>query len=70
MKSLQFALASLALSAACIAHAQAPAAPNDGGAAPASQAQAHRARHTQQVPAQTPPDCVGPASFCNIYFGS
>ncbi|KKJ08241.1 MULTISPECIES: hypothetical protein [Burkholderia] len=70
MKSLQFALASLALSAACAAQAQAPAAPNDNGAAPASQAQAHQARHTRQVPARTQPDCVGPASFCNIYFGS
>ncbi|GAB7534062.1 hypothetical protein AB4851_12340 [Burkholderia sp. 22PA0099] len=65
MKPMQLAIAALALSAACAAHAQTAS----GNAQPAPQ-QAHGTQRAPQQPAQTPADCVGPASFCNIYFGS
>ncbi|MBI0329787.1 hypothetical protein [Burkholderia plantarii] len=65
MKSLQLALAALLVSTACLAQAQ----PATGGAdQPAPKA--HASHTSRQVPAQHPDACVGPVSFCNIYFGS
>ncbi|KVC82541.1 hypothetical protein [Burkholderia ubonensis] len=70
MKSLHLALVALSLTAA-VAHAQ---------PAPAEQArqQANRAEAVQAAgradqaksKKEDPNACVGPVSFCNVYFGS
>ena len=64
MKVLKFVLIACSLSAA-VAHAQtaqvAPQQQRDERAAPASRLAA---------PASKADECVGPVSFCNIYFGS
>ncbi|AOJ83437.1 hypothetical protein WT60_26235 [Burkholderia sp. MSMB617WGS] len=70
MKSLQIAVVALSLSAVmAAAHAQ----PADAGRQPANRTEAVQA--AGRVPAahqdgQEPNACVGPVSFCNIYFGS
>ncbi|AIO39656.1 hypothetical protein DM40_4329 [Burkholderia cenocepacia] len=70
MKPLHLALVALSLTAA-IAHAQ--PAPADVAQQPANRAEATQAagrvdrnRSTQEDPNA----CVGPVSFCNVYFGS
>ncbi|AJY32947.1 hypothetical protein BTM_5246 [Burkholderia thailandensis 34] len=71
MKSLQIAVLALSLSAVmAAAHAQTAA---DAGRQPASRTEA--VQSAGRVPAahqdrQAPNACVGPVSFCNIYFGS
>ncbi|AHI67672.1 hypothetical protein [Burkholderia thailandensis] len=72
MKSLQIAVLALSLSAVmAAAHAHTAAA--DAGRQPASRTEA--VQSAGRVPAahqdrQDPNACVGPVSFCNIYFGS
>lgn len=74
MKSLQIAVVALSLSAVmAAAHAQPAAAAADAGRQPANRTEAVQA--AGRVPAahqdrQDPNACVGPVSFCNIYFGS
>ncbi|AIO70576.1 hypothetical protein [Burkholderia oklahomensis] len=71
MKSLQIAVVALSLSAVmAAAHAQAAA---DAGRQPANRTEA--VQSAGRVPAahqdrKDPNECVGPVSFCNIYFGS
>ncbi len=71
MNVLKIALIACSLSAA-VAHAQtAPAAPEQQVA----QANAPRANSVAEqsrvaVPKAKAEECVGPVSFCNIYFGS
>ena len=72
MKSLKIAVVACSLFAAAAAYAQneAPAASvpqqvAQSTAQPAVQAPAHR-----EAMKPKKDDCVGPASFCNIYFGS
>jgi Ni/Co efflux regulator RcnB len=72
MKSLKIAVVACSMFAAAAAYAQ-----NDATAAgvpqqvaqstgqPVAQASSHR----EMTPASQDP-CVGPASFCNLYFGS
>ncbi|HEX7907186.1 MAG TPA: hypothetical protein VF534_03720 [Paraburkholderia sp.] len=75
MNVLKIALIACTLSAA-VAHAQtAPAAPEQQVAQAQVQAQAQRATNVEKqrriaVPAVKAEECVGPVSFCNIYFGS
>ncbi|AXE94553.1 hypothetical protein ACTJLC_20725 [Paraburkholderia sp. 22099] len=71
MKVLRIVLIACALSAA-VAHAQtAPSTPQQKAAqannqrADSAAMQDHRA-----APAAKAEECVGPMSFCNIYFGS
>ncbi|AOJ06865.1 hypothetical protein [Burkholderia mayonis] len=72
MKSLQIAVVALSLSAVmAAAHAQTAAA--DAGRQPANRTEA--VQSAGRVPAahqdrKDPNECVGPVSFCNIYFGS
>ncbi|MGS0891130.1 hypothetical protein ACVBGC_01020 [Burkholderia stagnalis] len=71
MKPLHLALVALSLTAA-VAHAQpAPAdvAQQQANRAEAVQA-AGRVDHARQTKRDDPNACVGPVSFCNIYFGS
>ncbi|MFM0201969.1 hypothetical protein PQR53_19110 [Paraburkholderia fungorum] len=71
MNVLKIALIACSLSVV-VAHAQtAPAAPEQQVA----QANAPRANHVVEqnrvtVPKAKAEECVGPVSFCNIYFGS
>ncbi|MFL9910791.1 hypothetical protein [Paraburkholderia sp. RL17-337-BIB-A] len=71
MNMLKIALIACSLSAV-VAHAQtAPAAPEQQVA----QANAPRANNVVEknritVPKAKAEECVGPVSFCNIYFGS
>ncbi|MGS0970787.1 hypothetical protein [Burkholderia glumae] len=64
MKSLQLALAALLVSTAGLAQAQAAT----GADQPAPKA--HASQSQRPAAARNPDACVGPASFCNIYFGS
>jgi hypothetical protein len=71
MNALKIALIACSLSAA-LAHAQtAPAAP-DQQVAQANTPRASRAPVQKRVtaPKAHAQECVGPVSFCNIYFGS
>ncbi|HYS68356.1 MAG TPA: hypothetical protein VEN30_31660 [Paraburkholderia sp.] len=71
MKVLKIVLIACALSAA-VAHAQtAPSAPQQT-AAQADNQRADRAAVQGRLaaPAAKAEECVGPVSFCNIYFGS
>jgi len=76
MKALKSVLIACSLSAALsatAAHAQTPA-PADNGQQVA-QAHAQQANSTVQegrvaTPSKKPDDCVGPVSYCNLYFGS
>ncbi|WP_269501460.1 hypothetical protein [Burkholderia sp. IMCC1007] len=71
MKPLHLALVALSLTAA-VAHAQPAPAEHD------AQQQANRAEAVQaagrvdraQSKQDDPNACVGPVSFCNVYFGS
>ncbi|RKU05350.1 hypothetical protein C7H84_04300 [Burkholderia sp. Nafp2/4-1b] len=70
MKPLHLALAALSLTAA-VAHAQ--PAPADRAQQPANRAEAVQAAgRVDGAPSkqEEPNACVGPVSFCNVYFGS
>ncbi|AJY09298.1 hypothetical protein K6W16_07515 [Burkholderia dolosa] len=70
MKPLHLALAALSLTAAVV-HAQ--PAPADVAQQPANRAEAARAAgrtDRTQSKQEDPNACVGPVSFCNVYFGS
>jgi Ni/Co efflux regulator RcnB len=73
MKSLKIAVVACSFFAAAVAHAQneAPAAgaPQQVAQAAVPQATEARVQHRVAKPEQKN-DCVGPVSFCNIYFGS
>lgn len=72
MKSMKIAVVACSLIAATAAYAQneAPAANVAQNVAQSARAQSETsARHEMATPAKQE-DCVGPASFCNIYFGS
>jgi hypothetical protein len=76
MKSLKIAVVACSLfaaAAAAYAQNQAPAA--NGGSqqvtqSDSSSATASSVRADAAKPARNANDCVGPASFCNIYFGN
>ncbi|MEX3932029.1 hypothetical protein AB4Y32_09480 [Paraburkholderia phymatum] len=73
MKALKLVLIACSLSAAAFAHAQ--AAPADEGAQQVAQANAARvaqpeAQRPATAPAKKANDCVGPVSYCVMYFGS
>jgi hypothetical protein len=73
MKALKSVIAACLLSAA-VAHAQTPS-PADNGAQQVAQANtAQAAQYKSQRPVAKAPkaadECVGPASYCTIYFGS
>lgn len=73
MKSVKIAVVACSFFAAVVAHAQ-----NEAPAANVSQQTAQSATsHAAAAPAQRDvakparkDDCVGPVSFCNIYFGN
>lgn len=70
MKPLHLALVALSLSAA-VAHAQ--PAPADVAPQQANRAEAVKAAgrvDRAQSKQEDPNACVGPVSFCNVYFGS
>ncbi|MFM0046649.1 hypothetical protein PQR05_11800 [Paraburkholderia sediminicola] len=71
MNALKIALIACSLSAA-VAHAQtAPAAPEQQVAqVSAPRAASVAAQNRVTVPKAKTEECVGPVSFCNIYFGS
>jgi hypothetical protein len=72
MKVLKIVLIACSLSAA-VAHAQtAPTAPEQQQVAQANaqRAEGVAAKRHLVVPKANPEECVGPMSFCNIYFGS
>ncbi|AOI59947.1 hypothetical protein WS98_15185 [Burkholderia territorii] len=70
MKPLHLALVALSFTAA-VAHAQ--TAPADVAQQPANRAEAVQAAgrvDRAQSKQEDPNACVGPVSFCNVYFGS
>ncbi|AOJ15795.1 hypothetical protein [Burkholderia vietnamiensis] len=70
MKPLYLAVVALSLTAA-VAHAQ--PAPADGAQQPANRAETIEAAgrvDRAQSKQEDPNACVGPVSFCNVYFGS
>jgi uncharacterized membrane protein len=74
MKVLKIALIACSLSAA-VAHAQSAPVAQDEQVAQANVQRAHgveslNARGRVDVPKTQAQECVGPVSFCNIYFGS
>jgi hypothetical protein len=71
MNVLKIALIACSLSAV-VAHAQTvPAAPEQQVAqANAPRANSVATQNRVVAPAAKPEECVGPVSFCNIYFGS
>ena len=74
MKVLKIALIACSLSAA-VAHAQsAPVAQEEqvaqAGVPRANSVNRLNARSRVDVPKSKAEECVGPVSFCNIYFGS
>ncbi len=75
MKLLQAVVIACSLSAAAVAHAQtaAPTQTDSQQVAQAKAAPANSDRAAQRpvaTPAKKADDCVGPVSFCNIFFGS
>ncbi|HTH62313.1 MAG TPA: hypothetical protein VL689_19440 [Paraburkholderia sp.] len=75
MKSLKIAVLACSLFAASIsAYAQsagpAASAPQPTAKTSTSQPAARAAEWSAATPAKKGDDCTGPASFCNIYFGS
>jgi hypothetical protein len=75
MKALKLVLLACSLSVAALAHAQ--TAPADESAQQVAQAQANparvaqpEARHHFARPAKKENECVGPVSYCVMYFGS
>ncbi|MEX3789888.1 hypothetical protein [Paraburkholderia sp. BR14374] len=72
MKVLKLVLIGCSLSTAAAAHAQtAPTAPDQQVALADSQrADKSAAREHAEAPKAKADECVGPMSFCNIFFGS
>ncbi|WP_018433061.1 hypothetical protein [Paraburkholderia atlantica] len=72
MKVLKLVLIACSLSTAAAAYAQtAPAAPDQQVAQADSQrADNGAARKHAEAPKAKADECVGPMSFCNIFFGS
>jgi hypothetical protein len=72
MKVLRMALIACSLSTAVAAYAQsAPAAPEQQVAQADSQRGDKVAAHKQvEAPKAKVEECVGPVSFCSVYFGS
>ena len=73
MKALKLVLMACSLSVAALAHAQ--TAPADDSAQQVAQANAARvaqpeAQNRVAKPAKKANECVGPVSYCEIYFGS
>jgi hypothetical protein len=73
MKALKMVLLACSLSVAALAHAQ--TAPADESAQQVAQTNAARpaqaeARHHFPKPAKKADECVGPVSYCVMYFGS
>jgi hypothetical protein len=73
MKALKLVLMACSLSAAALAHAQTARA--DESAQQVAQANAARvvqpeAQRPVTKPAKKANECVGPVSYCEIYFGS
>ncbi|HWT38574.1 MAG TPA: hypothetical protein VN289_19975 [Paraburkholderia sp.] len=73
MKALKLVLIACSLSAAAFAHAQ--TAPADESAQQVAQANAARVAHPDAQrpvakPAKKANECVGPVSYCEMYFGS
>ncbi|SIT35424.1 conserved exported hypothetical protein [Paraburkholderia piptadeniae] len=73
MKALKLVLIACSLSAAALAHAQ--TAPADESAQQVAQSSAARvaqpeAQRPATAPAKKANDCVGPVSYCVMYFGS
>jgi Ni/Co efflux regulator RcnB len=73
MKALKLVLIACSLSAAALAHAQ--TAPADESAQQVAQASAARvaqpeAQRPAPAPAKKANECVGPVSYCVMYFGS
>ncbi|TCK38496.1 hypothetical protein B0G84_3807 [Paraburkholderia sp. BL8N3] len=71
MKLLKFALFACWLSAVSMAHAQTPAPAADNANSQQQGAQADTAPAAQRAVAapKKAADCVGPASFCSVFFG-
>ncbi|MEI6002679.1 hypothetical protein H3V53_37925 [Paraburkholderia bengalensis] len=75
MKALKWVLIACSLSAAAVAHAQ-TATPADGSAQQVAQANTAtrvaqpQAKGREPKPAQKTNECVGPVSYCVMYFGS
>ncbi|ASW00623.1 hypothetical protein [Paraburkholderia aromaticivorans] len=71
MKVLKIALIACALSAAVAQAQTAPVAPQQQAAQATAQHDANaETRGRVAAPAAKAEECVGPVSFCNIYFGS
>lgn len=72
MKSVKIAVVACLLIAATAAYAQneAPAANVPQNVAQSTRAQAETSARHEMAKPEKQEDCVGPASFCNIYFGS
>jgi hypothetical protein len=73
MKAFKLVVVACLLSAAAVAEAQAqaPAADSSQQVAQASTAHAGHAAAARRATALKQSDqCVGPASFCNVFFGS
>ena len=72
MKALKLVLIACSLSAAALAHAQ--TAPADDSAQQVAQTDAAvvqpEAQHPAAKPAKKANECVGPVSYCQMYFGS
>jgi len=69
MKSVKIAVVACSLFAAAAAHAQSDA-PAAGAPQQATQATASQPAARDAKPIQQHDECVGPVSFCNVYFGS
>lgn len=71
MNVLKIALIACSLSAALAQAQTAPAAPQQQTAQASAQRDANAdTRGRIAAPATNAEECVGPVSFCNIYFGS
>ncbi|APA87302.1 hypothetical protein BJG93_17370 [Paraburkholderia sprentiae WSM5005] len=72
MKMLKMVLIACSLSTAAAAYAQTPPAAPEQQIAQADNQRADRvvARKQMEAPKAKADECVGPMSFCNVYFGS
>jgi hypothetical protein len=70
MKVLKIALIACSLSAVVAQAQTAPAAPQQTTQATAQRDANADTRGRAAAPAAKAEECVGPVSFCNIYFGS
>ncbi|MFM0296575.1 hypothetical protein P0D71_12680 [Paraburkholderia sp. RL17-383-BIF-A] len=70
MKVLKIALIACSLSAVVAQAQTAPAAPQQTAQATAQRDANADTRGRAAAPAAKAEECVGPVSFCNIYFGS